>query len=131
MAIRRNVAALRLCDLQKVAAHAGQADSLGRRRSFVRRGHLLQEKVINPEEDRGGYQNSSKSGHRRIVALPDASRKRRAWAGALRTTAFFSTSLIQTCLLNFTLPSNPLPGVSPLFGPTNEYACAAARLACP
>src|SRR5882724_9457624 len=54
MPIRRNIAALRLSDLQKVAAHAGQADSLGRRRSFVRRRHFLQEKMINPEEDRGG-----------------------------------------------------------------------------
>src|SRR5882724_3667367 len=83
MPIRRNIAALRLSDLQKVAAHAGQADSLGRRRSFVRRRHFLQEKMINPEEDRGGYQNSNKSAHTRIVALPDASRKPRPWAGAL------------------------------------------------
>ena len=82
MAIRRNVLAFRLCDLQKVAAHAGQADSLCRRRPFVRRRHPLQVIMINAEEDRGGYEKSDKSAHARIVALPDASRKCRAWIRA-------------------------------------------------
>src|SRR6266446_1463066 len=116
MAIRRNVAALRLCDLQKVAAHTSQADSLGRRRSFVRRGHLLQVKMINPEEDRGGYQNSDKSAHTRIVALPDASRKRRACAGALGNNGLLFDFAHPKPSAKLHLTRIPLPGVTPLFG---------------
>jgi hypothetical protein len=45
--------------------------------------------MINREEDRGGYQNSGKGAHTRIVALPDASRKRRAWLSALGNNGLF------------------------------------------
>jgi hypothetical protein len=76
--VRRDVPPFRLRDLQKVAADARQADGLGRRRSLVRRGHLLQIKMINTEENRGRNQNSNKSTHTRIVALADASRKQSA-----------------------------------------------------
>src|SRR6267143_6780156 len=111
MPIRRNVAALRLCNLHKVATHACEADCLGRSRPFVRRRHLLQVIMINAEEDRGGHQNSDKSAHLRIVALPGSSRKRRAWPGALGNNGVSFSLRSSTRLLNFTLPRIPLPGV--------------------
>src|SRR5882724_7911276 len=100
MPVRRNVAALRFSNLHKVATHACEANCLGRSRRLVRRRHLLQTKIINPEEDRGGYQNSSKCTHRRIVVLPTVSRKWRASPGALGNNGPNSPLHSSTPLLN-------------------------------
>src|ERR1700674_2233390 len=90
MTVRGDVAALCLSDLEKVAADAGEADRLGGSRTFVRRWHLLQGKVINAKKKSGCHQNPCKSAHCRIVDSSGASHKRNGYWRALGNNGFVS-----------------------------------------
>ena len=83
MAIRGDVAAFRLGDLQEVASNARQADGLRRSRTFIRDRHSLQIEVIYDKEKGGTYQDADKRAHGRIVGLLAVRGKRNARRGAL------------------------------------------------
>ena len=50
MPVRRYIPAFRLRDLQEIAAHAGEADRLRRRRAFIRGRHLLQISAVDDKK---------------------------------------------------------------------------------
>jgi len=66
-AVQRDVSPFRLSDLQKIAAHAGESNSLRGRGPGVRRGHLFQINLIHPEKDGRGNQYQCESTHCSIV----------------------------------------------------------------
>ena len=83
MAVRGDVAAFRLCDLEEIASNARQADGLRRSRTFIRDRHSLQIKVIYDKEKGGTDQDADKRAHGRIVGLPAVRGKRKARRRAL------------------------------------------------
>ena len=83
MAVRGDVAAFRLGDLQEVASNARQADGLRRSRTFIGDRHSLQIEVIYDKEKGGTYQDADKRAHGRIVGLLAVRGKRNARRGAL------------------------------------------------
>src|SRR6266851_1663909 len=90
MAVRGDVAAFGLCDLQKVHSNASQADGLRGSRTFVGSRHSLQREVINEEEKGGTGQKPDKRAHEGIVAPPVVRFKGSARRVALETTSFLS-----------------------------------------
>src|SRR5260370_35479405 len=66
MAVRGDVAALRLGNLQEVASNAHQAERLRRSRTLIRGWHPLQRKMISDEEKGAANQNTKKKAHARI-----------------------------------------------------------------
>src|SRR5712664_1691195 len=83
MAVRGDVAAFRLGDLQEIASNARQADGLRWSGTFIRCRHSLQIEVIHDKEKGCTNKNADKRAHERIVCLAVAYRKRSAPRGAL------------------------------------------------
>jgi len=75
IAIRSDVTAFGLGDLEEVAANADQADGLGRGCAAIRGGHLLQIDAIDNKEKSGRNHNAQNRAHSEIVAPRDVHRK--------------------------------------------------------
>ena len=72
MPVQGNIAALGLGDLQKVAAHAGEADVLRGSDAAIGGGHAHEMSAVDQEDQGNADQKSDNRAHKRIVSRESA-----------------------------------------------------------
>jgi hypothetical protein len=120
MAVLRDVAALPLGNLHKIAAHASQADCLRRGRAFIAHRHLLEIVVIHAKEKSTRNENRDQGTHTRSLALDSSAGKSGAKDACASKQQNSFTALRMALLLNLSRlrPARAMTGHSspPLLG---------------
>lgn len=129
MPVLRDVAALRLGNLQKISANAGEAYGLRWRGAFVSDRHFFEVEMIDAKQKRCGDENRDEGTHRGSLALSRTACKTGAKNACARKQQNSSSTGTPASLLDFSYRLSLLAVQNPSLGLTNELVCAFYRAA--